>query len=202
MYSVWRPMPLDRKDQCVPFEPLVDNFGRGPSTPSQAWLSGLVISGLKTYNTMVQNNPWKNICYDPALKTIQTKLLRYKKWTRRNSLISATTGSNLEHQRVIYDKVMHCATLSHWEGCMKACMCMTLKHWDTYLLLQYWGGSMHSLWRKVWVTKLAPKKNDYIGINIEGGDRDVKGDQLLRFTCWIGNKSATPRGCLNVSEKS
>ena len=57
IYFFQGPMPLDSRDQCASFEPLVDHFGKGPSTAGQPGLSGLVVGGPKTYNTMVKNNP-------------------------------------------------------------------------------------------------------------------------------------------------
>ena len=43
------------------------------------------------------------------------------------------------------------------------------------------GDITRLLQRKVRGTKFAPKKDEYMEFNIEGGDRDVQGDQLLRF---------------------
>ena len=51
------PTSLDRRDQWASFEPLVDRFRKGPPTAGQPRLSGLVVAGPKTYNTMVQDNP-------------------------------------------------------------------------------------------------------------------------------------------------
>ena len=52
-------MPLDKRDQCASFEPLVVYFGKGPLTAGQSGLSALVVDGQKTYDTMVQDNPGK-----------------------------------------------------------------------------------------------------------------------------------------------
>ena len=52
-------MPLDRRDQCAFFEPLVVHFGKGPLPSGQPGLSALVLDGPITYNTMVQDNPAK-----------------------------------------------------------------------------------------------------------------------------------------------
>ena len=57
MYFFQEPMLLDRRDQCTSFDPLVDHFGKGPTTASQPRLSGLVDGGPKPYNAMVQHNP-------------------------------------------------------------------------------------------------------------------------------------------------
>ena len=57
-------MFLDRRDQCASFGPLVDHFGKELSTAGQIGLSGLVIDGPKTYDTMVQNNPCKSTSPD------------------------------------------------------------------------------------------------------------------------------------------
>ena len=65
-----------------------------------------MVGGPKSYDTMVQDNPKINVPHNPALKTIITKLTRYEKRTRRKPLVSATTDSNLEHQRVSFRKVM------------------------------------------------------------------------------------------------
>ena len=58
-------MPLDRRDQCASFDPLVNHYGKGPLTAVQPRLSGLVVDGPKTYDTMVQDNPYKNASQDP-----------------------------------------------------------------------------------------------------------------------------------------
>ena len=64
-------MPLDKRDQCASFEPLVVHFGTVPLTAGQSGLSALVVDGPKTDDTMVQNNPGKNTSQDPpAEKTI------------------------------------------------------------------------------------------------------------------------------------
>ena len=104
------PTPLGRRDQCAPFEPLVDPIGKGPPTAGQSGLSGLVVGGPKTYDTMVQDYPEINTSQDPTLKIMTTKLPSYKIWTRRKPLVSATTGSNLEHQRMVIRKVMQAHT--------------------------------------------------------------------------------------------
>ena len=57
---------LDRRDQCVYFEPLVDHIGKGPPTVSQPGVSELVIGGPKTFDTMVQDNPKINGPHNPA----------------------------------------------------------------------------------------------------------------------------------------
>ena len=41
-------MPLDRRDQCASFEPLIVHFGKGPLTAGQPGLSALVVDGPKT----------------------------------------------------------------------------------------------------------------------------------------------------------
>ena len=48
---------LDRRNQCLIFEPLVDHIDKGPPTAGQPGLLELVVGGSKTYNTMVHNNP-------------------------------------------------------------------------------------------------------------------------------------------------
>ena len=64
-------MLLDRRDQCASFEPLVVHFGSGPLTAGQSGLSALVVDGPKTDDTMVQDNPGKNVSQEPpAEKTI------------------------------------------------------------------------------------------------------------------------------------
>ena len=50
-------MPLDRRDQCASFEPLVIYFGKGSHRAGQPGLPGLVVGGPKTYDTMVESNP-------------------------------------------------------------------------------------------------------------------------------------------------
>ena len=51
-------MPLDRRDQCTYFEPLVDHFDKGPLTAGQPGLSELIAGRPGTYDIMVQENPW------------------------------------------------------------------------------------------------------------------------------------------------
>ena len=64
-------MPLDKRDQCAFFKPLVVHFGKGPLTAGQSGLSALVGDGPKTYDTMVKDNPGKNASEaPPAKKTI------------------------------------------------------------------------------------------------------------------------------------
>ena len=67
-------MPLDKRDQCASFEPLVVHFGKVPLTVGQSGLSALVVDGLKTDDTMVQDNPGKNSSQEPPTKkTIDRK---------------------------------------------------------------------------------------------------------------------------------
>ena len=67
-------MPLDKRDQCASFEPLVVHFNKGPLTAGQSGLSALVVDGLKTDDTMVQDNPGKKSSQEPpAEKTIDRK---------------------------------------------------------------------------------------------------------------------------------
>ena len=47
-------MPLDKRDQCTSFEPLVVHFGKGPLIAGQSGLLALVGDGPKTYDTMVK----------------------------------------------------------------------------------------------------------------------------------------------------
>ena len=61
-------MPLDRRDQCVSFKPLVARFGKGLLTAGQPGLSVLVVDGPNTDDTMVQDDPGKNATQDPPAK--------------------------------------------------------------------------------------------------------------------------------------
>ena len=74
-------MPLDSRDQCALFEPLVDHSGKGPSTAGQPGLSGLVVGGWWSKNLQYhgQIQSLKNACQEPALKTMKVKLPGYKK---------------------------------------------------------------------------------------------------------------------------
>ena len=51
-------MSLYRRDQCASFDPLVDHFGKGPPIVSQPGLPGWIVDGPKTYDTIVQDNPY------------------------------------------------------------------------------------------------------------------------------------------------
>ena len=74
MYVFQGPRPLDKRDQCASFEPLVVQFGKAALTAGQSGLSALGVAGSKTYDTMVQDNPGKNTCQDPpAEKKIDRK---------------------------------------------------------------------------------------------------------------------------------
>ena len=67
-------MPLDKRDQCASFEPLVVHFNKGPLTAGQSGLSALVVDGLKTNDTMVQENPGINTSQEqPIKKTIDRR---------------------------------------------------------------------------------------------------------------------------------
>ena len=49
--------PLEIRDHCAYFEPLANHIGKRPPTTGQSGLAGLVVGGMKTYDTMVQDNP-------------------------------------------------------------------------------------------------------------------------------------------------
>ena len=70
----------------------------------------LVVGRPKGYNTVIQNNPKINAPHDPFLKTKITALQYYKEWTQRKPMISATTGSNLNYQRVVFVDVIQAST--------------------------------------------------------------------------------------------
>ena len=72
-------MPLDKRDQCASFEPLVVYFGKGPPTHDQPGLSGLVVGGQQIYDIHAPSDS----------KKIASRTLQRKK-TKLPSLVKRT----------------------------------------------------------------------------------------------------------------
>ena len=86
-------MPLDNRDQCASFDPLVVHFGTRPLIAGQSGLSALVVDGPNTDDTMVQGDPGKNATQDPPA---ENAIGRKEKRGKTSRTLKRTTSTDVQ----------------------------------------------------------------------------------------------------------